>query len=218
LLRDASDFAPRDGGPRLRPPVEIISHRGYWLDAEEKNRPSAFHRSFDLGFGTETDVRDRLGIICISHDMPRGGEISLGEFLDLAAGRDLPLAINVKADGFARVLQEEFARRQIRRWFTFDMSVPEMVVQLRLGLPVYTRASEHERPPACFDRAIGVWLDAFDNEWYGARDIETFLRAEKRVCVVSSELHGRDPAPLWGMLKSSGLAGHPQLMLCSDRP
>ena len=42
----------------------IISHRGYWKDAAEKNRPVAFARSFDLGYGTETDVREMVHEPC----------------------------------------------------------------------------------------------------------------------------------------------------------
>ena len=30
----------------------ILSHRGYWKSEEERNQEVAFHRSFDLGYGT----------------------------------------------------------------------------------------------------------------------------------------------------------------------
>jgi hypothetical protein len=196
----------------------IISHRGYWKSAGEKNRPVAFDRSFDLGFGTETDIRDRNGTLVISHDMPSGDEITLDDLLDLLGNRELPLAINIKADGLAKSLQQQMTARGVSGWFTFDMTVPELVVQLRLGLPVYTRASEYEQPPPCYDRAIGVWLDAFEGQWYSAPVIEQFLRDGKKVCVVSSELHGRDHLSLWSSLRESGLVDHPDLMLCTDLP
>ena len=96
--------------------------------------------------------------------------------------------------------------------------VPETVVQLRLGLPVFTRASEFERTPVCYDEAIGVWLDDFGASWYTPADIRGFLADGKQVCVVSPELHGRDPAPLWRTLRLNGLAGAPALMLCTDFP
>ena len=54
----------------------ILSHRGYWKLEEERNRAAAFQRSFDLGYGTETDIRDIQGKLVISHDMPRGDEIT----------------------------------------------------------------------------------------------------------------------------------------------
>lgn len=196
----------------------ILSHRGYWKDAAEKNQPVAFHRSFDLGFGTETDVRDIKGQLVIAHDMPSGSEISLADMLDILAGRDLPMAMNIKADGLAKSLAEAMGARGLSKWFTFDMSVPEMVVQLRLDLPVFTRASEYEQPPACYDRAIGVWLDAFEGGWYGPKQIEGFLRDGKQVCIVSPELHRRNHAGLWAELKASGIVNHPALMLCTDIP
>jgi hypothetical protein len=196
----------------------VLSHRGYWKEAAEKNRPVAFHRSYDLGFGTETDVRDLRGELMIAHDMPTGEEISLAAMLDILAGRTLPLAMNVKADGLARALKAVMDARGVADWFTFDMSVPETVVQLRLGLPVFTRASEYEMPPPLYDRAIGVWLDAFTGQWWEPAVAEGFLRDGKRVCIVSPELHGRDPLPLWSRLEASGLAAHPALMLCTDLP
>jgi len=198
--------------------VIILSHRGYWKDTAEKNRPEAFVRSFDLGYGTETDVRDMKGELMISHDMPTGGEITLTEMLAILSRRDLPMAMNIKADGLARALDAQMKAAGLTQWFTFDMSVPEMVVQLGLGLPVFTRASEYEQPPACYDRAAGVWLDAFKSEWYAARDVEAFLRDGKRVCIVSPELHKRPHEGLWAMLRESNLHRHETLMLCSDIP
>ena len=196
----------------------ILSHRGYWKEVAEKNRPVAFHRSFDQGFGTETDVRDVAGKLVISHDMPKGEEISLEDMLDILAGRDLPMAMNIKADGLAIALNNAMRDRGLTRWFTFDMSVPETVVQLRLGLPVFTRASEFENPPPLYDRAIGVWVDDFGAEWMTPAAIRAFLADGKRVCIVSPELHGRDPQPLWQALKSDGVTTAPNLMLCSDLP
>ena len=57
--------------------MKILSHRGYWNNLTEKNSKSAFRRSFQLGFGTETDVRDLNGELVISHDMPIFDEATL---------------------------------------------------------------------------------------------------------------------------------------------
>lgn len=196
----------------------ILSHRGYWHDSAEKNRPAAFHRSFDHGFGTETDIRDRGGDLVISHDTPAEDAITLAHMLDILDGRDLPLALNVKADGLARALQAQMRARGLQRWFTFDMSVPEAVVQIRLGLPVFTRASEYERPPALYDQAIGVWLDAFVSDWFSEGDINAFLQDGKRVAIVSPELHRRDHLKLWRRLRGSIVTDNSALMLCTDLP
>jgi hypothetical protein len=198
--------------------MNIISHRGYWVTAMEKNRPEAFRRSFEAGFGTETDLRDRAGKLVIAHDMAGADDITLDDMLGLLACRKLPLALNIKADGLGAVLAERMRAGGHTQWFTFDMAVPDMLAQLNLGLPVYTRVSEYEQPPICYDRATGVWLDGFTEDWFKPQDIFTFLRDNKQVCIVSPELHGRDPAAIWQMLRTSTAAAHPSLMLCTDLP
>lgn len=197
--------------------MQILSHRGYWKEPAEKNGVTAFERSFGLGFGTETDVRDCRGELVISHDMPGGSEMTVGGLLDILGDRNLPLALNIKADGLAVPLRARLQARPLTRWFTFDMSVPDLVIQLRLGMPAFTRASEHERSPPCYDKAIGVWLDAFESQWYSADTIAAYLRDGKQVCIVSPELHGRDPVALWSSLRGA-LQAHPSLMLCTDWP
>ncbi|CAB3789254.1 hypothetical protein LMG28614_02835 [Paraburkholderia ultramafica] len=194
----------------------VLSHRGYWQDAKEKNREIAFCRSFDLGFGTETDIRDRNGSLVISHDMPTGDEISFSDLLRILRNRDLPLALNIKADGLVGALRETLISRSLGKWFVFDMAVPDMRAYLEAGIPVFTRMSEVERQSAWLEQSDGVWLDAFSDIWYDARTIETLLRAGKKVCVVSSELHGRDAEAQWHMLRE--LPTHPDLMLCTDHP
>jgi hypothetical protein len=198
--------------------VIILSHRGHWTDFAEKNRAIAFGRSFDRGFGTETDIRERNGDLVLSHDMPGQDVLRLADMLDILGRRDLPLALNIKSDGLARVLQSQLRARGLSQWFTFDMSVPEAVTQIRLGMPVFTRASEYERQPVLYDQAIGVWLDAFVSEWYSAADIQGFLQDGKRVAIVSPELHGRPHLPLWQRLLAARLKGNPELMLCTDLP
>jgi len=79
--------------------MKIISHHGFWHIPSEKNTETAFCRSFELGFGTETDVRDSLGALVISHDLPRGEEMTLTSLLALMGKDQQLLAINIKADG-----------------------------------------------------------------------------------------------------------------------
>ena len=196
--------------------MQIISHRGYWLDRTERNLAVAFRRSFDLGFGTETDVRDIAGTLVISHDMPTGAEITLDQLLNIMAGRNLPLAMNIKADGMAEALKAKFHEYGHTNWFVFDMSVPDMRNYLKLGIPTYTRMSEVEQAPAWLDQAAGVWLDGFDGEWFTNDDIKQLLKSGKQVCVVSPELHGRPPHELWERLKE--LSAEPNLTLCTDLP
>lgn len=196
--------------------MKIISHRGYWQELPEKNTETAFRRSFKLDFGTETDVRDSLGELIISHDIPRGGEMPLIKLLSLVGVDEHLLAINIKADGLAKLLSETMIEYNRANWFVFDMSIPDMRDHLAVGNPVFVRMSEVEKEPAWFDRIEGVWLDSFENEWFDLVLIRNLIHKGKRVCVVSSELHGRDHSGLWSKLLP--LSREDQLILCTDFP
>ena len=195
--------------------MQIISHRGYWKTIDEKNSELAFRRSFELGFGTETDIRDLDGMLVISHDMPNRGAMSLDHFLTLTLPK-LPLALNIKSDGLAEPLRKTMARYDTRDWFVFDMSIPDMRAHLKAGNPVFARLSEVEQEPIWMSDCEGVWLDQFEGEWFDTDYIAKLLSTKKRVCVVSSELHRRDYKLLWKMLKP--LEQFNNLMLCSDFP
>ncbi|MDR1996782.1 MAG: phosphodiesterase [Candidatus Margulisbacteria bacterium] len=196
----------------------ILSHRGLWKSADEKNTAAAFQRSFDLGFGTETDVRDYKGELVISHDIPAGGELSFADFLKLLRGRDLPLAINIKADGLADKIQETLQKFQHANYFTFDMSLPDLVYQVQKGLTVFTGLSDLNRSAPLLEKSAGVWLDAFESLWYTPAIILDLLNQGKKVCAVSADLHKRDNAAQWKMLKDSGLHRQDGVLLCTDFP
>lgn len=192
----------------------ILSHRGYWLEQAEKNTRAAFVRSFDAGFGTETDVRDCAGELVISHDPPGGGEMLFADFLALHGKSALPLAINIKSDGLALALRA--AMEGVPNWFAFDASVPDLRTHLDAGNPMLTRMSEVEQTPAYVEHCAGVWLDAFEEDWFGKALIEEMLGSGKWVFVVSPELHRRDPAQGWALLED--FRTHEKLVLCTDRP
>ena len=196
--------------------MKIISHRGFWHTPSEKNTETAFYRSFALDFGTETDVRDCMGELVISHDMPRGEEMTLTTLLALMGKDQQLLAINIKADGLAKLLCKTMSDYHRANWFVFDMSIPDTRDHLAVGNPVFTRMSEVEQNPVWFDRVEGVWLDSFDNEWFDLALISGLLNQGKRVCVVSSELHGREYTSLWTKLLP--LATADRLILCTDFP
>lgn len=198
----------------------VISHRGYWYLDSEKNQEIAFERSFSLGFGTETDVRDRNGDLVIAHDMPTESDISFEKLCQIYRKHsgNHHLAINIKSDGLAPRLKEMLEKYDIDNYFLFDMSVPELRVSLAAGLACYTRVSDVEREPCFYGASQGVWLDGFYSDWYRPSDLHRFLRDNKQVCLVSSDLHKRDPLPLWSMLKQAGMQNEPRLTLCTDKP
>lgn len=195
----------------------IISHRGFWLDPSEKNTWTAFARTVESGFGTETDVRDLLGKLVIAHDPADNTALPWSKLVDLFSAQGLPLAVNVKADGLAHLVGDAFSGHDID-WFAFDMSGPETVRYAKAGLPFFTRHSDIESVPIMYDEAQGVWLDAFeDHGWITPEVITEHLDNGKRVCLVSPELHGRDPFEFWTMLKTFG-ALPDAVMLCTDLP
>lgn len=194
----------------------VLSHRGYWKSAEEKNTAIAFHRSFDLGFGTETDIRDLNQSLVVSHDMPDQSAMLFSRFLEILGERNLPLALNIKADGLSDALTSALLNHTNKNWFVFDMAIPDMRAYINAGIPVFARLSEVEPSPVWFDQVTGIWLDSFEEEWYDANIIQSLLKQDKKVCVVSSELHGRKHDNLWSMLKP--ISHYSNLMICTDLP
>jgi glycerophosphoryl diester phosphodiesterase len=198
--------------------VIILSHRGYWQDLEERNGRAAFERSFDTGFGTETDLRDAHGQIVISHDMPKGGEITFEEVLRIMNGRNLPLALNIKADGLIDPILELLSRYRQTNYFTFDMSIPDMLFQMRRGARVFTGLSDILSTPVFLDKAAGVWLDCFNSIWYSPDIIDDLLAAGKSVCIVSADLHKRETNEQWVIIKNCKQFDSDMLLLCTDAP
>lgn len=200
--------------------MKIAAHRGHWLQASEKNSQGAFERALAGGFGIETDLRDAGGVVVISHDIPRGGEMTLDAFLAMCAAHpgSGPLALNIKADGLQALVREALDCHGISNAFVFDMAVPDALGYLRQDVPAYTRCSEIEANPSFLDQAAGVWLDAFYGEWYGREPIDAWVAQGKSVCIVSPELHGRPHLPLWQQLRTWNLHTHPRISICTDFP
>ena len=205
--------------------LKILAHRGWWQEPGEKNSLAALGRALDAGFGIETDVRDFRGRLVISHDVADAGCPPLDDALDLIETADpaLPVALNIKADGLQDLLDDALGRRSLTGVFVFDMSVPDGLVYLahrdgaeRPLYKVFSRFSEYERRPSFEDDADGIWIDEFDGAWLTAAEIETFA-ADKTVCVVSPELHGRGHVAAWKTYSQA-----PQFMerglLCTDHP
>jgi len=202
--------------------MHVISHRGYWMKPEEMNTEEAFRRSFSLGFGTETDIRDCKGRLVISHDPPNE-ENKLLDFcsflsLYLEYGSMLPLALNVKSDGLQDMIRDDLREYNISNYVLFDMSIPDLLATARSGLKFLTRVSDLEPQPILIDRSEGVWLDGFFTDWVDAELIRHFLSSGKKVFIVSSELHGRAPESFWENFMFPDLMSAPNLFICSDRP
>lgn len=199
----------------------ILSHRGYWKDVHEKNQPIAFARSFSLGFGTETDIRDYNGELVISHDIADENCISVKMMLEIYNKYDntLPLALNIKADGLQIKLKELLEEYKVKNYFVFDMSVPDGLQYLKHNIKAFTRESEYEKRPSFYDEACGVWLDEFQGHWITKEVIETHIQNKKQICIVSPDLHKREHKKEWEHYKElEKELDIDNLMICTDFP
>jgi len=200
--------------------MKIICHRGFWKAGVEKNSSAAFSRALEHGFGIEIDLRDLNGSLVISHDPPIDGVMSAEEFIDLCLRLPscAPMALNIKSDGIYSLVKDMVVRAGIANYFVFDMSVPDTRGYLAEHIPVYTRLSEYEQTPAFMDLCRGIWLDAFESEWYDEGAIKGLLDFNKEIAIVSSELHGRSHLNLWQLLKKNGFHRSPLISICTDLP
>jgi len=201
--------------------MEIISHRGLWSNPLQKNSVMAFKRSFELGYGTETDIRDLDGTIVMSHDMPTTSArpMTLDAFLALYSSYEpKTLALNVKADGLQEVVRSLLNKHKIENYVLFDMSVPDMVRTADQGLKFVTRLSEYETDLPFSNQSSGVWVDEFSEEWVSSEVLLQLSTTQQRVFIVSPELHKREHISRWNSMKSDGIHRRENIVLCTDYP
>jgi hypothetical protein len=197
-----------------------IAHRGIWTRPDEQNTELALRRSFEAGFGVETDLRDLGGQLVISHDPPGRDALPARRLFELhaEADRSLPLALNIKADGLQAMvaaLVEEFS---VTNYFVFDMSVPDTLGYFKRRLRAFGRQSEYEAESRLMEHVAGVWIDCFDDDWMTADVVESHRAAGREVCIVSPELHRRDHRNAWSAMRRWDTALTRSLMLCTDHP
>ena len=201
--------------------MNILAHRGLWKTPEEKNKMFSIERAFASGFGVETDLRDYDGTLVISHDIADAGCCRAEELFKFYrdSGSHSILALNVKADGIQILLKPLLEKYQIKKYFLFDMSIPELVVNARESLPFYTRHSDIENECVMYEKAKGVWLDSvYDKCWLTRDIIGRHLMNNKELCIVSPELHGYAYEPTWKMLKDNFYHESGLISLCTDEP
>lgn len=196
--------------------LKFIEHRTGWCenisDFENKtlqNTAQGFVNSFSRGNGVETDLRDLKGEIVISHDMPNGSEITFEEMLKIYNEHNCKgvLALNVKCDGMQAKIKALLDQYRIENYFMFDMSIPDTLGYLELGIRSFARDSEHEvnpriSSPIIYSKSQGIWLDQF---MPGAPSrvtydlMKEYLDEGKELAIVSPELHpwGRDSNKLY---------------------
>lgn len=200
--------------------MDIVAHRGYWNGNIRSNSPQAIQMAMEKGYGFESDIRDYMGKLVISHNIAcADSQTATDVFQQLAAYEDrCCFAINIKSDGLKDLLRAQLETNHIRNYFTFDMSVPQMVEYADAGLTYFTRKSEIEPAPILYEKASGVWVDGFwGDDWVTEQLLGGYIDDGKRICIVSSELHGRNPIALWIRMKTFQIDFN-RVLLCTDIP
>lgn len=201
----------------------ILAHRGLWYKQYEKNTTIALQRALEFGFGIETDLRDRLGEIVISHDpVINNYELTFEDFLNFIHRNSFSsrIALNIKADGLHTILKSELFKHAdfLTNAYLFDMSFPDMFGYINAELPVYSRISEHESSMPGQLLIEGVWVDSFAGKYPQVETALSFLEAGIRVGFVSPELHGRPYEQVWKKIKIFRLHEFEKFELCTDFP
>jgi hypothetical protein len=201
--------------------MKILAHRGYWNASIERNSPEALRTALEKGYGFESDVRDYMERIVISHNIADSSSQDaeevfkwLHEFND-----EYCFAINIKADGLKDILRIYFEKYNISNYFLFDMSVPQMVEFREMGLRYFTRQSEVEPIPCMYEDADGVWIDGFwSTDWITKELLDGHINNGKEVCLVSPDLHGnKEYKKFWQGLKDNKI-NLDKVILCTDHP
>lgn len=199
--------------------ARILAHRGHWKSEDEyeeleKNSPSAIKRASELGFGLETDIRDFLGRIAISHDPVVSSDFGIEELLCLDF--EGPVALNIKSDGLIPIIKSTFNLIEPKfEYFFFDMSVPETVKYHSNNLPVASRISEIESLTG--GQGNFVWLDSFNSDWYTMQTDWLDILETCRIVIVSPELHSRTHTYTWKWIAQQ-MNRYENLYLCTDSP
>jgi len=202
----------------------ILSHRGFWITEDEKNKLVAFTRSFNNNFGVETDIRDLNGNLVISHDLPcdkNNDILSVEIFFELYSqiGNNLPLALNIKSDGLHVDLNKLLNKYNIKNYFVFDMSIPDTFNYLKLEMNVFARQSEYDSPAPLINKVKGLWLDEFNSHWINLDTIQNHIQKNKTICIVSPELHKRNYFKEWedyNIIEKK--LNYNNMFLCTDYP
>lgn len=197
--------------------IKIIAHRGYWKTELEKNTMTALKRAIDCGYGFETDLRDYRNELVISHNPPTGNEITVKSIFEMYSQKqsDVPIALNIKADGLQEMLAKLLVKYKINNYFVFDMSVCDTLLYITQRFKIASRRSEYENDMPFYMNSTTVWVDFFMNDSLVRSEVKRILKDGKLACVVSPELHGRNYFDVWNQLK---YIDNSNLYLCTDYP
>ena len=104
--------------------------------------------------------------LVISHDYATKDSPRLIELLREVNETQNMIALNIKSDGIFLELKSILDNLNIQNYFCFDMSIPQQVQYQRNGLNWYSRISDQIEERSVNQASMGIWLDAFDHDWW----------------------------------------------------
>lgn len=199
--------------------MEIITHRGFWNLKKDQNNIKALLKSLDLNYGVEFDVRDFNSNLVLSHDIPNNKSPKLEDFLKKIKNLNKYLVINIKSDGLNIKLKRLLKKYKIKNYAVFDMSIPDTLTYVKLNIKFLLRISKYENDLSLLQKSHGIWLDQFDKNFVSYEKINFYFKLNKKIFIVSPELHGRSYIQNWRLLKNiSTKIPNAKIFLCTDFP
>ena len=142
--------------------------------------------------GAEIDLRLSFGEIIVAHD-PNEPGCSLKDWLEVFSGDFVVL--NLKEMGLEAIVLSQLQRQRPELdYFFLDLIMPNLLKSLNKGVKSAARVSEFESTDVIIKlNAPWYWLDSFSGSWdyLNSIDRQADVR-DKRFCVVSPELQGRE--------------------------
>jgi len=192
---------------------KVFAHRGLWKESSEKNSLPSFKRAIDHGFSIETDIRDGLNGIVVSHDaFNTHADIQFSHVTSFESS----FALNLKSDGIGLELEKHIDWIQRTSSFVFDGSIPEMLMYRRRGIPLALRLSEYESELSWLPEYI--WLDSFHQDWWLEDAFVLNEIIETPTIIVSPEIHNRSPYHVWDKIGQLMNSGYENISICTDKP
>lgn len=196
----------------------LIAHGGLHNSTYQSNSLEALELALVKGYGISSEIRLFEGELVIQNEtfdkpLPLSLLLKLWE-----KTTDQELALKIKMDGLAPILEEVFSNYLDRNdYFFYGMSTSEEMIYENHTLPLAYRVSEREPAVRFHSLPSRIWLDSLNPiellSSLGSQEQESFL---KRVYLVSPEIYKKDPTALWESLTNLNFRGisteHPSLL------
>ena len=167
-------------------------------------------------YGVELDLRDRGDRLILEHD-PFGDGEDFEEYL--RHYQHGLLILNIKSERIEHRALELVRQAKVRDYFLLDCSFPMIRSLIREGeRRIAVRFSEFEPVESALALAgqiEWVWVDCFTHMPLDERTYQ-LLKQHFKLCAVSPELQGRDPATITSYAQE--LIPFPVDAICTKRP